>query len=314
MKIVFFGTPGYCIPILNKIQKEFKLKPHEAPVIAVVTQKPKPIGRKKFISYSPVDTWAFKRKIPVYYSSGELLKDQIQADLGILVAYGEILNQKILSYFPKGILNIHPSLLPKFRGASPLQAAIVSGESQTGGTIIKIDEKMDHGPIVTQFKEEILKSDNAKLLGERIFEKSAQVLVDLIPAYLKGKITLKTQDDKTATFTTLLKKEHGFIPPKYFESVIKGKKLKEDWKIDFIKDFSMLPTPENIERFIRGISPWPGSWTYIFIDSKKKEQKRLKITKVELTDNKLTPITVQLEGKLEVSWEEFKKGYPNFSF
>ena len=193
MRIVFFGTPAYCIPILNKIQKKFKEKNSDMPIVAVVTQKPKPVGRKQFITYSAVDTWAFKRKIPVFYSSKEFLDANIKADLGILTAYGEILPKDIINYFPFGILNIHPSLLPKFRGASPLQAAIVSNEKETGSTIIKIDEKMDHGLIVAQFKEEISKEDNYKSLGERIFEKSAQVLVNLMPAYLKGKIKLKTR-------------------------------------------------------------------------------------------------------------------------
>ncbi|MFH1971019.1 MAG: methionyl-tRNA formyltransferase, partial [Patescibacteria group bacterium] len=165
MKIVFFGTPEYCLPILNKIQKKFRIKLHDLPIVAVVTQNPKPVGRKEFITYSAVDTWAFKRKIPVYYSVENFLKEKIDADLGIVVAYGEILSKEIISYFPYGILNIHPSLLPKYRGASPLQAAIVSGDLVTGATIIKIDEKMDHGPIVSQFKEEIEKTDTSKILG-----------------------------------------------------------------------------------------------------------------------------------------------------
>jgi len=314
MKIVFFGTPAFCLPILKNIQKKIKLNPQDSSIVAVITQKPKPIGRNKFITYSAVDTWAFKRKIPVFYSVEDFLKENIKADLGIVVAYGKILSEKIINYFPHGILNIHPSLLPKYRGASPLQAAIASGNLETGATIIKIDEKMDHGPIVSQFKEEIQKTDNSKILGERIFERSAQVLIDLLPAYIKGKISLKEQYHKKATYTTLLKKENGFIPPKILKAVINGKSMKKDWDIDFIKDFSLKLTPKNVERFIRAISPWPGAWTFVFLDSKKKEQKRLKIIEAELTEEKLIPKTVQLEGKLEVTWKEFKKGYPNFSF
>ena len=314
MKIVFFGTPEYCLPILNKIQKVFKVKLHDVPIVAVVTQKPRPVGRKEFITYSAVDTWAFKREIPVYHSVEDFLKKGVDADLGIVVAYGEILPKEIINYFPYGILNVHPSLLPKFRGASPLQSAIAAGETVTGATIMKIDEKMDHGPIVSQFTEEIIESDNSKILGDRIFGRAAQVLVDLIPAYTKGKISLKTQIDKDATYTTLLKKEHGFIPAKYLKDAIEGKTSKEDWHIEFIKDFSLKPTPENINRFVKAVSPWPGAWTFIFIDSKKKEQKRLKILEAQLVEGKLTPKAVKLEGKLEVSWKEFLKGYPDFSF
>jgi methionyl-tRNA formyltransferase len=314
MKIVFFGTPTYCLPILNKIQKVFKVKLHDVPIVAVVTQKPKPVGRKEFITYSAVDTWAFKRQIPVFYSVEDFFKKKVDADLGVVVAYGEILPKEIINYFPNGILNVHPSLLPKFRGASPLQSVIASGDLVTGATIMKIDEKMDHGPIVSQFTEEILENDNSKILGDRIFERAAQVLVDLIPAYIKGKISLKNQNDKNATYTTLLKKEHGFIPPKYLEGAVEGKTSKEDWNIEFMKDFSLRPSPENIERFVRAVSPWPGAWTYVFIDSKKKEQKRFKILEAQFIEGKLVPKTVKLEGKLEVTWKEFKKGYPNFSF
>ena len=314
MKIVFFGTPEYCLPILNKIQKKFKIKLHDMPIVAVITQNPKPVGRKEFITYSAVDTWAYKRKIPVFYSVDDFLKQKIDADLGIVVAYGEILSKEIINYFPFGILNIHPSLLPKYRGASPLQATIASGDLVSGATIMKIDEKMDHGPIVTQFKEEVKSDDNSKILGDRIFEKAAEVLVGLLPAYIKDKITLKKQGHEDATYTTLLKKENGYIPGKYLNAAIDGKTLKENWEINFIKDLSLRVTPENIERFIRAISPWPGAWTLIFIDSIKKEPKRLKIIEAVLSENTLKIKSVKLEGKLEVSWKEFKKGYPNFSF
>jgi len=314
MKIVFFGTPEYCLPVLNKVQKRFKVKLHDMPIVAVVTQNPKPVGRKEFITYSAVDTWAYKRKIPVFYSVEDFLKQKIDADLGIVVAYGEILSKEIISYFPLGILNIHPSLLPKYRGASPLQAVIASGDLISGATIMKIDEKMDHGAIVTQFKEEIKSDDNSKILGERIFEKAAEVLVDLLPAYIRGKITLKKQNHEDSTYTTLLKKENGYIPGKYLSAVIEGKTLKEKWNIDFMKDFSLDVNPKNIERFIRAISPWPGAWTFVFTDSKNKEQKRLKIIDAKLNENTLELKSVKLEGKLEVSWKEFKKGYPSFSF
>jgi len=314
MRIVFFGTPTYCLPVLNKIQKKFKEKPYDVPIVAVVTQKPRPVGRKKFITYSPVDTWAFKRKIPIFHSSEEFLHENIDADLGIVVAYGEILTNEIINYFPYGILNIHPSLLPKYRGASPLQATIVSGDKETGVTVMKIDEKMDHGLIVNQFKEDIDPTDTAKSLGDRLFEKSAQVLVDLIPAYQKRKINLKKQDDTKAIYTSLLKKDDGFVPPKILKAILEGKTFKKDWKINFIKDYSVKPTPEVLERFVRAMTPWPGAWTEVFTDSKKHEEKRLKILEAKLEKGKFEPVKVQLEGKLEVSWNEFKNGYPDFSF
>jgi len=314
MNIVFFGTPAYCLPILNIIQKKFKVKPHDLPIVAVITQKPRPVGRKQFITYSSVDTWAFKRKIPVYYAVGDFLKEGIKADLGVVVAYGEILSKEIINYFPNGILNIHPSLLPKYRGASPLQAAIAAGEKITGSTIMKIDEKMDHGPIVSQFQEEILDSDNAKSLGDRIFSRSADVLVNLLTPYLQGKINLNSQDDSEASYTTLLKKEHGYIPPQILKGILDNKKVSKVWKIDFIKDFETKPSPTSLDNFVRAVSPWPGAWTEIYIDKYRKEQKRLKIIEGHIKEDKYEIGKVQLEGKLEVTWEEFQKGYPDFSF
>lgn len=314
MKTVFFGTPKYCIPVLNLINKNLTKKIGYSPIIAVVTQEPKPVGRKKFVTYSPVDTWAYKRKIPVFHSADEIIENKIEADVGILAAYGKILSKEIVTYFPYGILNIHPSLLPKYRGASPLQAVIAANEKISGGTIIKLDEKMDHGPIVAQFEEGVLKDDNYETLGNRIFEKSGQILVELLPSYLKNKIELKEQDHKKATFTTLLKKDHGFIPPQYLKSALQGTDTHKDkWQIAFIKDFRLKANALNIERFIRAVFPWPGAWTLIH-SSSSKEVKRLKILKAHIENKKLILDKVQLEGKTEVSWKEFSEGYPNFSF
>ena len=191
MKIVFFGTPEYVLPILTAVHKKFVTGPGKSPIAAVVTQPPKPIGRKQILTYSPIDKWAHEHKIPIYYRAGELLENPTEATLGILASYGEIIRKDVINLFPQGILVIHPSLLPKYRGASPVPAAIMNGDSITGCSIIRMDEKMDHGPIISQFKEEILSSDNAETLRNRLFEKSADVLTEMLPAYIQGKIKLK---------------------------------------------------------------------------------------------------------------------------
>jgi len=326
IKIVFFGTPEYAVPIIDSLHRKFKTKKGESPIAGVVTQQPRPKGRKQILAYSPVDTWAHKHKIPIYYSCTDLIKNKVVADLGILVAYGEIVSQETISVFPHGILNIHPSLLPKYRGASPLAAAIAAREKITGGTIIKIDEKMDHGPIVCQFEEEILDDDNQSTLGNRIFAKSAEVLCQLFEPYLAGKIKLKKQDDEKATFTALVKKEDGFIPPEFLKNALTSAltrtvPVKKDWQIGFIKNYSLIPNAETLERFIRAMQPWPGALTEIKVISDKKQvTRRLKIIKAHLEKQPVTchlllvPDSVQLEGKMTVSWEEFKRGYPNFSF
>lgn len=260
MKIIFFGTPDYVIPILDKLHKY-----HE--VVAVVTQPPKPVGRDKIITYSAVDSWAFKKKIPKFFSFENLPV----ADLGICASYGSIIPKLVINNFKFGILNIHPSLLPEFRGASPIQATIIAG-SDPAVSIIKMDEKMDHGPILTQFKEDVLENDTNETLRNRLFKKSAEVLIEMIPAYIEGKIKLKPQDESKATYTKIITKQDGFV--------------------DLAKD-----DPIIIERKLRAYMPWPGIWTLI-------NGKRLKILEF-----KNEPITVQLEGKKPTPWKIFKRAF-----
>lgn len=318
MKIVFFGTPEYVIPVLDSLHKQFKSKSGESPIVAVVSQRPKPRGRKKILAYSPVDSWAHKKKIPVYYDSTDLIEKKVAANLGILAAYGAIISDKVIGYFPSGILNIHPSLLPKFRGASPVQATIAVGDKIIGATIIKLDKEVDHGPIISQFKEEMLPNDTTGSLRTRFFERAAEVLTTLIPAYLRGKIRPRKQEHPKATFTTLLKKEQGVIPPKYLNAALKGKSLKEKWAIPFIKDYSQTPNPESIERFIRAMQPWPIAWTYVRLitNGQSSMAKRLKIIKahLDIKDRSLVIDEVQLEGKNPVSWKQFIEGYPKAMF
>ncbi len=286
MKIVFFGTPDYVLPILKAVHKEFVTGPGKSPIVAVVTSSPKPVGRKQFLSYSPIDKWAHEHKIPCFYTANDLLDANLDVEIGVLASYGEIIKKDVISLFPQGILVIHPSLLPKYRGASPVPEAIKNGDKITGVTILKMDEKMDHGPVVSQFKEEILDTDTTEVLRDRLFAKSAQVLIETITPYIQGKIRLKKQDDEAATFTKLVTKQDGFIDL----SVTDGVKA---------------------ERFIRAMFPWPGAWTLLRSKGAAEGQaKRLKILKAHLEDNKLILDEVQLEGKGPVSYKQFKEAYP----
>lgn len=280
MKIVFFGNPDYVLPVLKILYKR-----HD--IVAVVTQPPKPSGRKQLLVYSPVDAWAHRRKIPTIFNFEKIPA----ADLGICAAYGRIIPKFVILNFKFGILNIHPSLLPKYRGTSPIQTAIAEGETQTGVTIIKMDDKVDHGPIVARFKEDISPADTNETLRTRLFEKSAQVVIELIKPYTKGKIKHCKQNDKEATFTKVVKKEDGFV------------NLKKD-------------DPQEIERKLRAYTPWPGCWTQLLpIKSGFAGQaKRLKILKAHLEKDKLVIDEVQLEGKNPVSWKQFKEAYPKANF
>ena len=282
MKIVFFGTPDYVLPVLSAIHKKFVTGPGVSPIVAVVTASPKPVGRRQILTYSPIDKWAHEHKIPIFYRAKDFLERRIEADFGVLASYGEIIPPGVINSFPKGILVIHPSLLPKFRGASPIPAAIINGETKTGVTIFKMDEKVDHGQIISQFKEDILPDDNGETLRNRLFEKSADVLIELIEPYLRNKIVPRVQDDSEATFTKITKKDDG--------------------KVDLGKD-----DPNEIERKLRAFYPWPGVWTLV-------NGKRLKILKAHLENGKLIPDEVQLEGKNPVSWKQFNEAYPNLTF
>lgn len=149
-----------------------------------------------------------------------------------------------------------------------------------------MDKQMDHGPIVTQFKEEVSPTDTFETLRTRLFERSAEVLIEMIPAYLSGKIKLKPQDHEKATFTKLIKKEDGFIKDPFSNA-------------------------EQTGRLFRAFHPWPGVWTLVTIDGK---QLRLKLLKLHLEDDKLVLDEVQLEGKNPVSFVQFLEGHKDAKF
>jgi len=312
MKIVFFGTPDYVVPIVNLLHKSFSDKTGKSAILTVVTQKPKPYGRKQEKAYSPVDTWAYKKKIPVTYELAEIPF----ADLGVLAAYGEIIPDSVIRKFKFGILNIHPSLLPIYRGASPIQAAIASMDKETGVTIIKIDSHMDHGPIIAQFKETISQSDTLGSLRERLFARASEVLVSLIPPYLQSKIKLREQEHDGASYTSLVKKEHGYISPAYLQKTTTGKPISAKWIIPFIKDYSQKPSAQMLDAYIRALNPWPTAWSDVLLNP-GGPSRRLKILSAHIDsgpENLLILDEVQLEGKNTVSFEEFKRGYPKASF
>ncbi len=277
MKIVFFGTPDYVLPVLTSLHRKFATGPGKSPIVAVVTQSPKPVGRKKQVTYSPIDKWAHEHKIDTFYQSRDLISHKVQADVGVLASYGEIIKNEVIDLFPKGIIVIHPSLLPKYRGASPIQSSIANGDEVVGSTLIKMDDKMDHGPIITRFKDTPENTDTTDSLRRRLFERSAEVLVETIEPYLKGKVVPKEQNHDEATYTKIITKQDGFID-------LKSK------------------SAEEVERFMRAMQPWPGVWTLV-------NGKRLKLNKAHLEDGNLVLDEVQLEGKNPVSYKQFKEAY-----
>ncbi|MFH1840733.1 MAG: methionyl-tRNA formyltransferase [Candidatus Shapirobacteria bacterium] len=214
----------------------------------------------------------------------QLIDQWQKADLGLLASYGKILTDKEIKHFRHGILNVHPSLLPKYRGGKPAAAAILNRDKESGVTIIKLIEKVDAGPIIGQVKEKVLPTDTSENLEKKLFKLGGKLLNKVLADYLAGKIIPQPQNEKNASWAPKLKKEGG--------------------KIDWTK------SPAYLERFIRAMTPWPGAYTRIKIGASTKY---LKILKGHLEKNKLVLDLVQLEGKKPVSFKQFLEGYPQVS-
>ncbi len=232
--ILFWGASEFAFPSLRALlEAGFR-------VLGVVTTPDKPVGRKQLLTPPPTKVFAESKKIPVYQP--ETLKpatyalDLPEADLYVVVAYGKIIPRVIIEKPRLGALNIHPSLLPRWRGPSPIQFTILSGDTETGVTIIKMDELMDHGDIVANPKSEIR---NPKItypeLHDELAKAGAKLLIETLPKWIRGEIEPVPQDHMKATFSKILSKGDGRI----------------DWDKKAIE----------IERQIRAFTPWPGSWT-----------------------------------------------------
>ncbi|MCX6785606.1 MAG: methionyl-tRNA formyltransferase [Candidatus Komeilibacteria bacterium] len=257
--IIFFGTPDFAVPTLQALIRE------DYDVILVVTQAAKPVGRKQILTSTPVKIEAKKLSLPVGTDLAELKK--YHADLGVVAAYGELIPKKILDLFPLGVLNIHPSLLPKYRGPSPIQTAILNGDKETGITIIKLDAKMDHGEKLKAQSLKLKADDGYKSLSESLALLGAKMLVEILPDYLNDKIKLLPQDDSQATFTKIISKEDGKI----------------NWQ----------KSAEQIERQIRAYAPWPGCYAEFMVNGKKIN---VKIVFARVCDNVTTHNCASLHG------------------
>lgn len=275
LRIVFFGTPEFSVIVLDEIAKKYDIS-------AVVTSPDKPIGRKQTLTESPVSKYASENGIPALkpVKLNEAFIESnfafLNADLYIVASYGKIIPQSLLDIPKFGAINIHPSLLPLFRGPSPLQASILSGDKQTGVTIIKMDAEMDHGPIILQKEYTMSDNDNYLTLGNKLFQLGSERLVAMLPDFIQGKIDITNQNHHQATYCKMIKKEDAYF------------------------DIEKPPTAEELDRMIRAYFPWPVAWTIWRI---KNQELRIK-----LMPNNM----IQVEGKMPVSLKEFLNGYPAF--
>lgn len=223
------------------------------------------------------------------FSLAHLLKD-LRVDLALLFAYGEIIPKDLLNLPRLGFWNIHPSLLPAYRGASPIAYPIMLNDTETGVTLIQMDDLLDHGPIIAQEKIKILPDDRRVDLEDKLTQLAFHVFKASINTLTRepvNPLALVKQDDSLATFTHQLKKSDGFVP---FLT------LKKD----------LIDRSQKLYNLFRALYPWPGIWTTVIINF---SQKRLKITDMKMKNNALSVTKVQLEGKNEVDFETFNRAY-----
>lgn len=305
-RVIFMGTPAFAVPSLAAlVEAKFD-------VAAVVTQPDAPAGRGKSLKPSPVKEFALSRKLPVLQPA--TLKpievvDALRAlepDLIVVAAFGQILRQNVLDIPRYNCINVHASLLPRWRGASPISAAVAAGDAVTGVTLMVMEAGLDSGPILSQREEPIRHDDTTGTLTERLAKMGAELLIEMLPKWVAHEIKPKRQDESRVTLAPRLKKEDGKI----------------DWS----------RRAAEIERHVRAMTPWPSAFTTWHASHKQIKILRAEIGMVE-HKNKLQNgavminrnhvyvqcgngllrlVQVQLEGKRAMNADDFARGQPEF--
>ncbi len=274
MKYIFFGSPDFAAIILEKLVKA------GMPPAALVCNPDRPVGRKKIITPPPTKVIATNFEIfqPEKLDADFLNKlRELNADFYIVAAYAKILKKEVLDIPKLGVIGVHPSLLPKYRGASPIQSAILNQESETGIDLFMIDEKVDNGPVLATSYAKISPNTGYKELEKQLAELGADLLIETLPKFIKGEIKARPQDDSQATYTKKFKTEDGFVDYEMLKQAQEGK----------------LNIAKEIDAKIRALSIEPGAYTI-------KGGKRIKLLKSEIKDNSLRIIELQIEGKTPV--------------
>jgi methionyl-tRNA formyltransferase len=243
-RVVFMGSPEFALPSLQRLAEHYHL-------VGVVTQPDRPAGRGRVMTPPPIKILAEQLGIPAIQP--ERLREPAaferlqawQPDLIAVTAFGQILRQNVLDLPRLGCINVHASLLPRWRGAAPIQASILHGDERTGVTIMKIDAGMDTGPILAQRVEIIQPGDTGGSLADRLAVIGADLLLDTLPGYLRGEITPIAQENNLATLAPMIHKEDGLL--------------------DFKQPVEVLT------RQIRAFQPWPGSF-FLWMDGMLKVQ------------------------------------------
>jgi methionyl-tRNA formyltransferase len=288
----FFGTHSFSVLALQVLKANQNIN-----LVAVVTTDDKKIGRKQILTPNPVKKWAIENNVEVieFNESKDIFEkiNKLNINLGIVCYFGYLISKQVIEKFDKGILNIHPSLLPDYRGAAPLEWAILNGEITTGVTLIKINEKFDKGEIIAQEKINLDYTKSKKDIYENLFTIGATLLQDNLDLYINGKSKL-TQQANSDKLAPKLTKQDGYI--------------------------DLLNTDKDmVERKIMALNPWPTTYTTLQNIADYHKLKPLKesnlTVQIVATEQHLAPqVRLKLlkpEGKDIMSWEEFKNGYLN---
>ena len=237
LRIVFFGTPGFAVPTLRSLLAS------RHPVVGVVTQPDRPRGRGQKVSDSPIKELALEHGLPVFQPE-RLRPPEVletirgwQPDLGVVAAYGKIIPEALLELPRLGMINVHASLLPKYRGAAPVHRAIIDGEAETGVTIMRLVRELDAGDMIAKVKRPIGPDDTSDAVERDLAELGATLLVEVVDRMAEGPVAEERQDFMMATYAPRLTKEEGLV----------------DWT---------LPAP-FIHNRVRGLYPWPHAYTYL---------------------------------------------------
>jgi methionyl-tRNA formyltransferase len=298
MKIIFIGTTELGIPTLEMLKRDYDLR-------LVITQPDKPAGRKRIPNPSPVKIWAMANGVnfiqPEKVADGEQAIREIAPDVMVVVAYGQIIPKHVLDLPRRGAVNLHPSLLPKYRGASPIKTAILNDDKKTGVTIMLMDEKMDHGPILGCASIPIQETDDHDSLFEKLAELGARIMKESLAGWLDGTLKPQEQDHDRATFVKMIR--------------------RDDARIDWTR-----PARQILQQ-IKALNPEPGTWTTLDKKSVKiMAAEEVRTGKIELPgkiyaegrdclvkcgDYSLKLLQVQPEGRNQISGRDFLNGLKN---
>lgn len=262
-RVVFFGTPDFAAEFLKGLINDPFFD-----VVAVVAQPDALLGRKKILTAPPTKVVAEQHGIPVFQPTklkGAEFQDALKAlapEVGVIIAYGRILPQGVIDLMPQGLINVHPSLLPRWRGPSPVQAAIAAGDAVSGVSIMKIDDQMDHGPLLSQIELPLTAEETPETFFAQVVTQGVPLLIESLKSYLGGGVELQTQDDTQATYCKLLTREDGKI----------------HWQ----------EPAEVILNKLRAYTPWPGVSTESFkVLVAKKTDQQLPAGQLLLEDSRL---------------------------